>query len=80
MQYEILNLELTSLYLQQHYFWCSSSYLSYIQHHCTYKSTSSNAVTVTYLIDDITVTIKALALLQYQLLTLELTSLYLQQQ
>ena len=53
--------------------------LPYIWHHCTYNSTSSDAVLVTSLTVGITVPTTALALMQYRLLPLQLASLYLQQ-
>jgi len=79
MQYQLLALELASLYLQQHSLWCCTSYLPYIWHHCTYNSTRSDAVPVTCLSVGITVPTTTLALMQYQLLALQLASLYPQQ-
>jgi hypothetical protein len=78
MQYQLLALQLTSLNLQQHYIWCSTSYLPYSWHHCIYNNTISDAVPVTCLTVDITVPKTTLTLMQYQLLSLQFASMYLQ--
>jgi len=79
MQYQLLALQLASLYLQQDFLCCSTGYNSYSWHHCKYKSNSSDAVPVMCLTFGITVPTIALALMQYGLLVLQLASLYLQQ-
>jgi hypothetical protein len=79
MQYRLLALRLVSLYLQQHQFWCSAGYLPSSWHHCTYNNTSSYAVPVTCLTVGITVPTTTLALMQYRLQFLQLSSLYPQQ-
>jgi len=44
IQYQLLPLLLAPLYLQQYQLWCSTGYFPYSWHHCTYNSTSSDAV------------------------------------
>jgi len=79
MKYKVLTLELTSLKLQEHKLKWSKSYIPYSWHHCTYNRTSSDVVPVIYLRVDNTVPTTEQAVMQYQLLTIELTLLYLKQ-
>ena len=51
----------------------------YSWHHCTYKSTSSDAEPVTCLTDGITVPTPVLALMKYRLHALKLLSVYQQE-